>query len=75
MLTMYTCMFLFVPQSGQGQHVWFLHRVTGSQYALRNLYDGQFLNGLRHGLGIYFYANGARYEGEWKNNMKDGQVG
>lgn len=51
-----------------------LRRVPGSQYPLRNMYDGEFVNGLRHGFGIFFYASGAKYEGGWKNNMKHGKV-
>ena len=57
-----------------GQHIWFVRRVPGSQYPLRNTYDGEFVRGLREGYGIYYYANGARYEGEWKDNMKCGKV-
>ena len=28
-------------------------------------YIGKMSNGERHGQGTYYYANGARYEGEW----------
>ena len=48
--------------------------MAGSQYPLRNTYDGEFVKGLRHGYGTFHYANGARYEGEWANNMKHGKV-
>ena len=61
-------------QHGVGQHIWLLRRVRGSQYPLRNMYDGDFVNGLRHGYGSFYYANGAKYEGGWKNNMKHGKV-
>ena len=57
-----------------GQHIWFLRRVAGSQYPLRNMYDGEFVKGLRHGNGTFYYANGARFEGLWENNMKHGKV-
>ncbi len=63
-----------VVQHGQGQHIWFLHRVAGSQYPLRNTYDGEFTKGLRQGYGTFYYANGARYEGQWLANMKHGKV-
>ncbi|XP_068100669.1 radial spoke head 10 homolog B isoform X2 [Hyperolius riggenbachi] len=59
-------------QNGPGTHTWFLKRVPGSQYSLRNEYVGNFVNGERHGHGQYFYANGAMYDGEWKNNKKHG---
>ena len=39
------------------------------------MYDGEFVKGLRHGYGTFYYANGARYEGEWRDNMKSGRVG
>lgn len=65
---------VIVVQHGIGQHIWFLHRVAGSQYPMRNMYDGEFVRGLRHGWGIFYYANGARYEGQWENNMKHGKV-
>nr|DBA20261.1 TPA: hypothetical protein GDO54_015973 [Pyxicephalus adspersus] len=59
-------------QNGHGTHTWFLKRVPGSQYSLRNEYVGNFVNGQRHGHGQFFYANGAMYDGEWKNNKKHG---
>ncbi|XP_075686366.1 radial spoke head 10 homolog B [Rhinoderma darwinii] len=59
-------------QNGLGTHTWFLKRVAGSQYSLRNEYVGNFVNGARHGQGQYYYANGAMYEGQWKNNKKHG---
>ncbi|XP_071962232.1 radial spoke head 10 homolog B-like [Antedon mediterranea] len=60
-------------QHGQGDHSWFLKRLPGSQYPLRNQYIGQFVYGKRHGYGTFYYANGAKYEGEWENNMKNGR--
>uniref|UniRef100_A0A3B4TLX9 Uncharacterized protein n=1 Tax=Seriola dumerili TaxID=41447 RepID=A0A3B4TLX9_SERDU len=39
-----------------------------------NRYTGDFVQGQRHGLGTFYYAGGAIYEGEWKNNKKDGKV-
>ncbi|KAM4024956.1 radial spoke head 10 homolog B isoform 2-T2 [Anomaloglossus baeobatrachus] len=59
-------------QNGPGTHTWFLKRVTGSQYSLRNEYIGNFVNGARHGQGQYYYANGAMYDGQWRNNQKHG---
>ena len=61
-------------QHGVGKHYWLLRRVHGSQYPLRNMFEGEFVNGLRHGFGTFYYANGAKYEGGWKNNMKHGKV-
>ena len=57
-----------------GQHIWFLRRVHGSQYPLRNMYDGEFRRRMRHGSGTFYYANGARYEGQWEADKKHGKV-
>nr|XP_039274128.1 radial spoke head 10 homolog B-like [Styela clava] len=59
-------------QHGYGTHTWYLQRVPGSQYPLRNEYIGDFINGLRHGRGKFFYASGAVYDGEWENGKKSG---
>uniref|UniRef100_A0A669B0Y3 Radial spoke head 10 homolog B n=1 Tax=Oreochromis niloticus TaxID=8128 RepID=A0A669B0Y3_ORENI len=61
-------------QHGQGTHVWNLWRKDGSQYSQSNRYTGEFAQGQRHGWGTFYYAGGAIYEGEWKNNKKHGQV-
>ncbi|ELU11324.1 hypothetical protein CAPTEDRAFT_180366 [Capitella teleta] len=70
---MYTGQWENATQHGQGQHIWFLRRIPGSQYPLRNMYDGEFDKGMRSGTGTFYYANGARYEGLWKDNMKHGK--
>ncbi|BFY99925.1 hypothetical protein BsWGS_02965 [Bradybaena similaris] len=60
-------------QHGMGQHIWLLRRVLKSQYSMRNMYYGEMVYGKRHGEGVFYYANGAKYEGLWKNNMKHGK--
>ncbi|XP_069666253.1 radial spoke head 10 homolog B isoform X5 [Haliaeetus albicilla] len=60
-------------QHGYGTHVWFLKRMPGSQYPLRNEYIGDFVNGERHGHGKFVYASGAVYDGEWVCNKKHGK--
>ena len=35
-------------------------------------YEGGFVNGLKHGLGKKFYANGDKYDGIWKMGRPDG---
>jgi len=57
-----------------GQQVWYMRRAATTQYSLRNTYDGELYQGMRHGFGTFRYANGARYEGEWKYNVKSGKV-
>ena len=27
-------------------------------------------DGMRNSLGVFYYANGSKYEGEWVNNIK-----
>lgn len=39
---------------------------------MRNRYEGSFEQGLRNGLGTFYYANGSTYEGSWANNKKQG---
>lgn len=48
--------------------------MDGSQYFQCNQYTGDFVQGQRHGQGTFSYAGGAFYEGEWKNDKKDGKV-
>ncbi|CAF1085804.1 unnamed protein product [Adineta ricciae] len=42
-------------------------------YPSGDVYDGEFLNELYHGHGIYTWENGDRYEGMWKHNHREGQ--
>ena len=35
-------------------------------------YDGQFFKGMPDGKGIYKWANGTYFEGQWENGMKEG---
>jgi hypothetical protein len=35
-------------------------------------YEGQFIKGMPDGKGIYKWANGTYFEGQWKNGMKEG---
>ena len=44
-----------------------------SQYLLSEKYEGTFENGLRHGVGIYFYTDNSRYEGEFQLGDFHGQ--
>ncbi|XP_053222216.1 radial spoke head 10 homolog B-like isoform X2 [Podarcis raffonei] len=59
-------------QHGYGTHTWYLKRIPGSQYPLRNEYVGDFVNGDRHGHGKFFFASGAMYDGQWVHNKKQG---
>ena len=37
-----------------------------------SIYDGEKLNGRRHGTGKFFYADGGYYEGEWNQGRMEG---
>lgn len=37
-----------------------------------DLYEGYWLNGKRHGKGIYRWNNGETYNGDWKNDRMNG---
>jgi hypothetical protein len=47
-----------------------MHEAKSDQYPLKNKYDGEWSEGKRCGFGVYQYASGARYIGEWKNDFK-----
>ena len=36
------------------------------------IYEGETLNGIRHGYGTYIFPSGARYIGSWNNGKKHG---
>ena len=36
-------------------------------------YEGEILNGKRHGRGIYVWSDGTRYTGDWRDGRKHGQ--
>lgn len=46
-----------------------IHYLT---YANGDRYEGEMINGVREGKGIYFYHNGDKYEGWWQGNKKNG---
>ena len=42
-------------------------------YSNNDIYEGDFLDGIREGRGKYFYSsNGDKYDGEWRQNFKHG---
>jgi hypothetical protein len=56
--------------NGIGTLIWI--EESGVNKVLRNRYSGNFVNGLREGLGIFYYANGSTYEGYWVKSKKHG---
>jgi len=46
---------------------------VGKKKLFRNdIYEGEFVNGLCHGKGTYYWSRGDKYIGEWKNGYQDG---
>lgn len=41
-------------------------------YSTGDEYEGEFVNGLFHGYGVYKWKNGDRYEGMWEKNRRKG---
>lgn len=41
-------------------------------YSNGDVYDGEWKNNLRHGVGICYYANGDIYEGKWEEDRRNG---
>lgn len=55
---------------GMGTYNWFKKNRT--TVILTNRYVGEFSQGLKNGVGTFFFADGSKYEGEFKNNLKHG---
>ena len=36
-------------------------------------YHGQTFGGMKEGYGVYYYENGDKYDGNWKNDKKEGK--
>ena len=39
----------------------------------RHVYDGQWYDGMKHGIGKMIYPDGSSYEGEWANGEREGE--
>lgn len=57
-------------QEGYGEYFWFDNKVEFK--ILKNIYKGEWKNGKRNGLGAFFYSNGCKFEGFYKDNLKEG---
>ena len=42
-------------------------------HAVTRVYTGQWADGVRSGVGTYFYADSSRYEGQWQSGVRHGQ--
>eukprot|EP00397_Hematodinium_sp_SG-2012_P009454 GEMP01009538.1.p1 GENE.GEMP01009538.1~~GEMP01009538.1.p1 ORF type:complete len:1005 (+),score=261.73 GEMP01009538.1:25-3039(+) len=67
---------------GEGKHTWlslppkfpasYSVKATHAPQQMNNKYEGQWDDGLRHGEGTFYYANGSSYKGQWSENKKHG---
>jgi hypothetical protein len=55
---------------GQGLYIWKNPLKTCDRFPFDNWYHGEWKHGKRHGQGTFQYSTGAKYIGEWKDNMK-----
>ena len=56
---------------GFGEHVWLDRRAEhggSTKKLMANRYEGLWKAGERHGRGVFHYANGSCYDGEWDAN-------
>lgn len=44
------------------------------KYPDGRIYQGEFLNDMKHGKGVYTWPNGKIYDGEWKEDMYHGRA-
>jgi hypothetical protein len=44
----------------------------GRKYGASDYYEGQWVEGLKHGNGLRTWSSGERYEGSWKENKRHG---
>ena len=40
---------------------------------VKDVYEGEELDGKPHGTGVKYYSNGDHYRGEWVNGLKEGR--
>ncbi|KAL4500677.1 hypothetical protein ABPG72_003101 [Tetrahymena utriculariae] len=43
------------------------------KYKNGNIYEGDVLDGKKHGYGVFIFSNQQKYEGEWQNNKRHGK--
>lgn len=55
---------------GFGVQKW--EEIPGKLRVMSNKYFGQFKDGKRCGLGVFYYSNGEIYIGDWLNDLKHG---
>merc|ERR1712185_162886 len=59
---------------GFGVQIWLEERDARTTVSaqMSNRYEGYWYEGVREGFGVFSFANGSKYEGNFKNNKKDG---
>ena len=64
-----------MPEAQADEQVDEFGRVNKGPFTLRNgaTYTGQWLDGMRDGIGTQLWPDGSRYEGQWRNDKANGQ--
>ena len=57
-------------REGVGIQIWY--DIKGDNKYLKTRYVGEWLDNKRNGYGVFFYSNGSKYEGTWRNDLKCG---
>lgn len=55
---------------GEGSLTWYL---PGDDYEMLSTYSGTMVSGKREGHGVWLHKSGSKYEGGWRNNVKEGR--
>jgi len=61
---MYVYMYIYI----------YLHMYVCIYIYMYYRYEGYYLKDKMHGHGVYMWPDGRKYNGEYKNNLKHGQV-
>ncbi|KAL7059439.1 hypothetical protein AAHC03_013314 [Spirometra sp. Aus1] len=61
-------------QHGKGLYVWQIPRTKDTQYPSRNAYYGDWVAGKWEGEGVFFYPNGAKCMGRWRDGRLNGRA-
>lgn len=56
-----------------GSGIMEFNRVSGNRVVTTSTFEGEFLEGKKHGKGTLTWANGDRYEGDWVDNKMQGK--
>lgn len=62
----------FLETGKDSMSSWDFTGLGKAKYVNGDIYEGEYLNGVRSGQGVYHYKNGYVYSGLFLNNVKQG---